>query len=35
VAVAAAFGCAHHPLVGGAEDQIADVAPHQSGVHAG
>ena len=30
VAVAAAFGCSHHPLAGGAEDQIADVGAHES-----
>jgi len=35
VAVAAALRCSHHPLAGGAEDQIADVAAHESGVHPG
>ena len=33
VAVAAALGCADHPLAGGAEDQIADVVAYESGVH--
>jgi hypothetical protein len=35
VAVVAAFGCADHPLAGGGQDQVADVAAHESGVHPG
>jgi hypothetical protein len=33
VAVVAAFRCSDHPLAGGGQDQVADVAAHESGVH--
>lgn len=32
VAVVAAFGCSDHPLAGGGQDQVADLAAHESGV---